>query len=592
MSKGGNHQQQAQGPLIRLDKYLFWGGLLAVACVQALLVLNSPLLGDDYWILHGLTDFQSLLNRIATQYMEWDGRFVAYFVNHLPFFLPDTVAGILLALVLPGIILVMCRIAQCGASGLRSAWHWPLLLFGLLWVFMPAYGEAFFWRAGSFYAVDALYTLCLLLPFLSIFYGGQARSASLFLQVLVFIPYVLLGSMDYTAAGGVIVFICCVWIYCKICKRAFPTFAYFALLGLLVGMAIALAAPGNYKRLQHFEHKSILRTLQQGIVMLWYYYKEFAYVLLGTCLIFFTEQKLRSQLSVKELCLQLVRKPRFICALSFLITALAICAAFTFSPAITGRALTVATCLFVVFILLLLTQMYEETSARWRGVIICISIYFILLCSHSIFQTYGGLQAGRAVDEQRQILYGASAGKDLCVPSFPTGASSWYILPDFDIDGVADNWKTKSTIAYFSLNSLKLCKGEEICFSLQGREPLCGYVDHYGLVFPDTDGTENFSFRMLRVRRGWLAMHRPILAALLGMENSVGSREKLISYFYSKVGLSIYNYREGKKPFLSLSAQLPGSPLYLWDPVGKSYVKGVERRYLPGEQGEPAQAAP
>lgn len=91
------------------------------------------------------------------EYLQWNGRFVGQFLARCLLLAPDWLHAVLTPLVHAS-LLFSSLILLWGKRWREKLTPWHIvLLAGLLWFMLPAFGSAFFWRTGT---ANYGYTLC------------------------------------------------------------------------------------------------------------------------------------------------------------------------------------------------------------------------------------------------------------------------------------------------------------------------------------------------------------------------------------------------------------------------------------------------
>ena len=199
--------------------------------------------------------FEAALSQAAAMYPSWCGRFTGNLLVYLIFLLPYPAYALLAttAFVAYLFLLHMCVWGSRWRETLNCGWL--LALGALLWVGMPSFGSAFFWiSVGGFYALlgQALFLLpyrfALDLPPLP---SPQPPAMHC---VLFFAAGICVAMLDYatSAAMPVASLACTAWLYFrqKPEARRIPRMLLAGALGVSIGGALTLLAPGNAERLR------------------------------------------------------------------------------------------------------------------------------------------------------------------------------------------------------------------------------------------------------------------------------------------------------------------------------------------------------
>lgn len=198
--------------------------------------------------------FEAALRQAADMYPSWCGRFTGNLVVYLSFLLPYPIYALLAATAFVAylFLLHMCIWGTRWRETLRAG---RLLALGaLLWVGMPSFGSAFFWiSVGGLYALlgQALF----LLPYRFALDQEPLTTANPAVRcILFFAAGLFVAMLDYatSAAMPVTALACTVWLYFRQRPktRRVPRMLLAGALGVSIGGALTLLAPGNAERVR------------------------------------------------------------------------------------------------------------------------------------------------------------------------------------------------------------------------------------------------------------------------------------------------------------------------------------------------------
>lgn len=198
--------------------------------------------------------FEAALSQAVDMYTSWCGRFTGNLIVYLIFMLPYPVYALLAsaAFIAYLFLLHMCIWGLRWRETLSA--RWLFALGALLWVGMPSFGSAFFWISlGGFSAL--LGQAIFLLPYrFALDQPTRATDASLLPCILLFALGIFVAMLDYatSAAMPVAALACTVWLYFrqKPEARRIPRLLLAGSLGVSIGGALTLLAPGNAERLR------------------------------------------------------------------------------------------------------------------------------------------------------------------------------------------------------------------------------------------------------------------------------------------------------------------------------------------------------
>lgn len=187
-------------------------------------------------------------------YATWCGRFAGNMAVYILFMLPHFLYSLLAAGVfcLYILLLQMCVFGRAWRQNLTSAWI--LGIAGMIWISIPSFGEAFFWLSVGG-QIALLAQAAMLLPFRFAFDSEIPRKTrfSWLLYPLFFLGGIITCSLDYptSAALPATAIAADIYIWARQHKdsRRIPWLLLWGTLGLCLGAAATILAPGNRQRL-------------------------------------------------------------------------------------------------------------------------------------------------------------------------------------------------------------------------------------------------------------------------------------------------------------------------------------------------------
>lgn len=237
------------------NKYRFFLGFISVffvGFVVYILKSKSYLHGDDYIYSYIFTTFDRITNIsdiITSQeihYQVWGGRSVVHFILQLVLMLPPLAINILNTIMF--LLLIISIYYHIKGRG-RNSIILFLGIFFCVWILQPVFGDTVFWITGSVnYLWGTVIILLFLLPYR--FYEGKhlKNIITALFAVLAFIFGIVAGWTNENTAAALIVMIVLFLLYYKQRGWRMPVWSLAGLVGIVIGFAIMIAAPGNYAR--------------------------------------------------------------------------------------------------------------------------------------------------------------------------------------------------------------------------------------------------------------------------------------------------------------------------------------------------------
>lgn len=219
-----------------------------------LLVLNilTPLISDDYRYLYSFADgtrIESLADVFHSQvahYSNMNGRVITHALCQTFLLLGKPVFNVINSAAFVGLGLLIYYIAFLSFKRLRI--HWLIVIYLLMWVMPPFFGESYLWVSGaSNYLYGPLLVLLFLLPYRR--YDAFQRKMGATKQIFAAILVALLGLLGGWAGEGIgiaAVFMAALFILKAILEKKklqvwmFSGFAFGS-----VGMYLGINAPSN-----------------------------------------------------------------------------------------------------------------------------------------------------------------------------------------------------------------------------------------------------------------------------------------------------------------------------------------------------------
>ena len=243
--------------------------LLLFGMIVFFYVLNylTPMaFGDDYlysFIWQGLSEYEPLTDEAIrvnsfhdlfvsqySHYLTWSGRTVNHTLMQLFLWVGKGVFNFCNAMIAVILILTIYWCAHKGEVSLPNKPGLVCFIFFALWSFTPGYSPVFFWLAGACnYLWTATFLLLFLLPYVRKYYSFQARvSTNMFFPCVIFFCGLLTGWTNENSICWVII-VLMFFIISKRRDKGFELWMLTGVMGLALGYALLMLAPGNVARL-------------------------------------------------------------------------------------------------------------------------------------------------------------------------------------------------------------------------------------------------------------------------------------------------------------------------------------------------------
>lgn len=180
------------------------------------------------------------------EYLQWNGRFVGQFLARCLLLAPDWLHAVLTPLVHAS-LLFSSLILLWGKRWREKLTPWHIvLLAGLLWFMLPAFGSAFFWRTGTAnYGYTLLLAVLFLLPYRFWLDGSLSRLPGGAAFLLAGLP----AGWSNESLGMLLVLLALgACVSQQRTGRHLPLWAVAGLAGAVAGWLALIAAPGNMAR--------------------------------------------------------------------------------------------------------------------------------------------------------------------------------------------------------------------------------------------------------------------------------------------------------------------------------------------------------
>lgn len=216
--------------------------------------LLTPMFADDYnysFMWDKSKRIETIVDILHSQYMhymEWGGRTVAHSIGQFLLMSNEYIQAFLNALVFILLIYLIYWHSQGERLNFRSN-HFILLLITLFcWTSLPNFGETNIWLIGSVnYLWTTVIILAFLLPYRLKLFSTFTLKENNFNRFRIFLLGIIAGWTNENTALSVIVLISIFIIY-SYKEKCIESWMIFGFIGLIIGYAILIFAPGNIER--------------------------------------------------------------------------------------------------------------------------------------------------------------------------------------------------------------------------------------------------------------------------------------------------------------------------------------------------------
>lgn len=221
---------------------------LLIYCIMAYFCHYTPHVADDWFYGSGAGDLFSLFQAQLTEHMTWSGKFIGHFLARVILHSSVWVHALLspfmfLLLVYSGIILCL----GINWTTTIRPWH-VIVLAGMLWFTIPAFGTVFLWRTGTpDYGYSLAFNTSFLVPYRFLI---DKKNYSFRLPFIYTLYGFVAGCTNENIGMMAIIASSFVYIYVWRSQRVFPPlWALCGIAGAFIGWLFLMTAPGNSLRL-------------------------------------------------------------------------------------------------------------------------------------------------------------------------------------------------------------------------------------------------------------------------------------------------------------------------------------------------------
>lgn len=301
-------------------------------------ILNRlyPLYADDWGYIYSQNSsvLSQIYQRLLDQYFSWGGRTVVHAIAHLLSW-----AGLLVSdLVNSAAYVFYLYIVYCICNKGRQTDALLFLILGLvLWLVLPAFNNTVLWLVGTAnYLWGTLIVIAYLYLYYSFYITDRTYNNHIYL-LLFFLGGIIAGWTNENMFVAQVFFIVAMFVLLRYRKRAVPLWFICGFVGVCVGGAFMVLAPGNYIRSEFVNEsmgladKSFIENVLYRVLKVGYRYLVYVLPLsvIYSVLFFLYKKQVKDGLRNKTLCGSLL----------FFVSAHVACLSMAASPIFPPRAI-------------------------------------------------------------------------------------------------------------------------------------------------------------------------------------------------------------------------------------------------------------
>lgn len=220
-------------------------------------ILNRlyPLYADDWGYVYSANSsvFSQIFQRLVDQYSSWGGRTVVHTIAHLLSWGGLLVSDLVNSVAYIFYLYIVYRICN---KGRQTDAFLFLILSLVLWLVLPAFNNTILWLVGAAnYLYGTLIVITYLYFYYSFFITEKTYNNHIYL-LLFFLGGVIAGWTNENMFVAQVFCIVAMFVLLRYRKRAVPLWFICGFVGVCVGGAFMVLAPGNYIRAE-FVNESI-----------------------------------------------------------------------------------------------------------------------------------------------------------------------------------------------------------------------------------------------------------------------------------------------------------------------------------------------
>ena len=230
-------------------------GLFLIIFFVLVFVLNRlyPIHSDDWMYSFIFNEdppkrIANVVDIIVSQYnhyLYWGGRNIVHFIDQILLLLSPVTREIINSLAYITFSFVIYRIAN---KGNKTNPYLFLVVNLLIWILTPVFPQTVIWITGS---SNYLWGTLIILAFVSYYYSfyiNEKSANSILKNMLFLLGGIIAGWTNENSVIALIFILFTLFLYFKIRKIKIPQWTVYGFVGVCIGCAVMLLAPGNFIR--------------------------------------------------------------------------------------------------------------------------------------------------------------------------------------------------------------------------------------------------------------------------------------------------------------------------------------------------------
>lgn len=416
-----------------------------------------------------LSGFYDIIRSQHNLYYNWTGRVLIHAIVQFFLLLGKDYFNIFNSIFFVALIYLVCSFVRVRKFNNKEDLRDFVIVTLLLWFLIPVMGQTTFWLAGSVnYLWATVFVLAFLLPYRYLMEDKQIIKNNILSVTAMFFLGLLAGWSQENAAVTAVVFVGMTFIFVMYKYKKIPYWFVSGAIGLIIGAAFLLLAPGNgvRKEIMYFDLslKDQVLNFYQSLKNIVLYEQRALFSIFILMFLFVLFQ--RSQSKIKAVGLSLV----------FFISGFTSYLAMIASPEFPSRATFVGAISIVISIMILSNNLNQ----KFKSVIILIVIIPFLMSVTNLFKEIQIVGHENALREKIVEEAIATGNKDVRLPPYSIKGSDRVFI--FDITSNPKYTSNEHYAKYYGLNSVVI---DTPVLVVELKEPV---INQYQLYFDTGNG--------------------------------------------------------------------------------------------------------